>query len=101
MSKTSGYMKRYRQAKKSGNSGKIKPTALQIFKENASQLNDAIREGQKRKVATIEFEDATGKTVRRYFNGASYSDRKSSMAEKYSSVKGTYKAKFKKPNNWK
>lgn len=85
----------------SSGSAKIEPTALEIVRENSSQFNLVLQEAKRRNVAKVEYEDAFGRTIRRYFDGATYSDRKSTMAEKFTSAKGVYKAKFKKPENWK
>lgn len=74
--------------------GKSGISALQAFKENARQFNEALQQGKIRKASVVEFEDITGNETKRYWNGATYVDRKSALYEK--DMHGTYKARFKK-----
>lgn len=78
--------------------GAIKVSPLTAFKENARQFNSALRDARRAKASIVEFKDVTGQTSKRYWNGATYTDRKSSLYEK--EFKGTYKAKFKQPKDW-
>lgn len=91
---------------KAGEASKSKKliSPLEGFKENARQFNDAIQAAGKEKAAIVGFTDIMGRTVRRWFNGAVYSDRKPSEQNiggtgKYKR-KGTYKAEFKPPKSW-
>lgn len=93
-----------------GNSGKgrgsggpaIKaPSNLEAFKENARQFNQALQDARKAGAAVVEFKTITGSTVRRYWNGATWGDRPSSMEARYGKKRtGTFKAKFKAPKSW-
>lgn len=71
---------------------------LTAFRENSKQFNNALQEGRTRKASIVEFTDITGKVSKRYWNGATYTDRSSSLFEK--EFKGTYKVSFKKPKEW-
>lgn len=71
---------------------------LEAFKENTNQLNKALKNAKDNKASILEYQDITGKVHHRYWNGATYTDRKSSLYEK--EFKGTYKAKFKAPKEW-
>lgn len=88
-------------AQKAGNS---KVSALEAFRENASQLNAALQKAKEIGAAQLQYTDITGRTVNRYWNGATFTDRKSSLYEttsgKYKRT-GIYKAKFKEPKSWK
>ena len=68
---------------------------LTAFRENSKQFNNALKEGRTRKASIVEFTDITGKVSKRYWNGATYTDRSNSLFEK--EFKGTYKVSFKKP----
>lgn len=68
---------------------------LQAFKENAKQFNFALQKAKENKASIVEYTDITGKTARRYWNGATFVNRKSALYEK--ERQGTYKAKFKMP----
>jgi hypothetical protein len=74
-------------------------TPLQAFKENAKQFNEALKKAQSEKASVVEFTDITGATVRRYWNGATFVDRKSALYTKAykGKIQGTYKANFKMP----
>lgn len=82
-----------------GPSRKMSP--LEAFKENARQFNEALQEGKKRGAHIVEFKGITGQTVKRYWTGARYEDRPSSLYEKsntkYKMGGGTYKAEFRMP----
>ena len=71
---------------------------LEAFKENARQFNEALEEARKRNAAVVEFTDITGKTFKRYWDGARYSDVKPSGALR-SGTSGTYKASFTVPKS--
>lgn len=73
-------------------------SALEAFKDNARQFNEAMREGERRRAAVIEFKDITGKVNKRYWNGAAYVDRSSALytgATGRNSVNGVYQAEYK------
>lgn len=69
-------------------------SSLEAFRENARQFNLAVQEAKKQKASVLEFTDITGTTYRRYWNGATYVDRKGALYEK--EMQGTYKAQFRK-----
>ena len=66
-------------------------SALARAKKIAGQITNAKIEGKKRKAAVIEIVWPDGSVRRLYWNGASYGDRPSSMAAKYSDMNGTYR----------
>lgn len=71
--------------------------ALAAFKSNAKQFNNALHEGRKRSAAIVEYTDLYGKIHKRYWNGVTYTDRKSSLftnGDRYAH-KGVYQAKYK------
>ena len=73
-------------------------SALEAFKDNARQFNEAMREGERRRAAVIEFKDITGKVNKRYWNGAAYVDRSSALyteATGRNAVNGVYQAEYK------
>lgn len=78
---------------------KVNVSPLTVFKENARQLNEALVEGRAKQASVVEFTDATGTKFKRYWNGATYTDRASSLYEK--EFHGVYKKTFKKPSDWK
>ena len=84
--------------------GNSNVSELEAFRENASQLNAALEKAKGIGAAQLQYTDITGRTVNRYWNGATFTDRKSSLYEttsgKYKRT-GIYKAKFKEPKNWK
>ena len=80
-------------SKLESNSQKI--SALKIFKENAAQFNKAIERAKTEKASILEYTEATGKIFTRYWNGATFTDRKSALYER--ERKGTLKVKFKIP----
>ena len=72
--------------------------ALEAFKDNARQFNEALREGERRRAAVIEFTDISGKLNKRYWNGAAYVDRSSALytgATGKNAVSGVYKSEYK------
>lgn len=81
--------------KTSGGGNKVSP--LQAFRSNARQFNEALAEGRRRHAAVVEYTDLNGRKSRRYWNGATYTERKSSLytrgTGKYS-VSGTYSSKY-------
>lgn len=79
---------------------KPKVSALAAWKENANQLTDAKKEARAAKAAEIQFTDMNGDMVKLYWDGAKYQDKKSKMAQQFSDMKGVFKKKFKKPQNW-
>lgn len=77
---------------------------LEGYRENIRQFNAALQAAKDSKAAILEFQDITGKTHRRWYNGATYTDRKPSEANiggtgKYKRT-GIYKAKFTPPKSW-
>lgn len=88
----------------SGRAGNRKVSALEAFRENVSQLNAALQKAKESGAAQLQYTDITGRTVNRYWNGATFTDRKSSLYETTSGKykrEGIYKAKFKEPTSWK
>lgn len=83
-----------------GSSSRKKVSDLQVFRENAKQYNQAKINGKKNKALVIEYKNVLGGTNRLYWNGATYSDRQSTMGMQKTEFSGTYKAKFKKPKEW-
>lgn len=86
-------------------SDKIKPSALTVFKENARQMNEALEEATRQRALEVHFTDVTGKTFKRWWDGASWTDKKVSqeMLKRYSSYGkyvGVFKSSFKKPKDW-
>lgn len=80
----------------------IKP--LEGLRENDKQFRAALQEAKEQKAAVLEFENIMGKTDKRWWNGATWTDRKPSDATlggtgKYKRT-GTYKKKFKAPKSW-
>ena len=86
----------------SGANTSNKPSALEVFKENANQFKRALQNGQENKAAIVEYTDVTGKTVKRYWDGSTYRDRPSSMYNSLSNkdMSGTFKSKFEEPKDW-
>lgn len=88
-------------AKQAGGSAKQGPSALEAFKENARQLNEAKEAAKRADAAEFEFTDMTGKTFHFYWDGVKWGDRPNSMEAMYGRKrKGTFKAKFKAPKAW-
>lgn len=82
------------------NSGtNTKVSSLQAFKENGRQFNAARQNANTVKASILEYKDITGKTIKRYLNGATFVDRKSALYDKEHN--GVYKASFKIPKEWK
>ena len=78
--------------------GNRQHSALEMLRENARQLNEALAEGKRRGAAIVEFTDSMGKVYKQYWNGARYEDKPSSMQEQYggnTKFKGTFKETFK------
>lgn len=66
---------------------------LEIFKENARQFNEALQKARQTGKAVVIFTDCTGQTFRRYWNGATFTDRRKELHEdKY--MRGELIAKF-------
>ncbi len=66
---------------------------LKIFRENARQFNEALATARKLGKAVVKFTDCTGKEYRRYWNGATFTDRARELHEdKY--MRGELIAKF-------
>ena len=79
-------------------------SALEGLRENEKQFREALQTAKNSKAAIIEFENIMGRTDRRWWNGATWTDKKPSEATlggtgKYKR-KGIYKAKFKAPKSW-
>ena len=76
---------------------------LTQVRENYSQLQTAIRTVREQGASKVEYIGIDGKTVNRYWNGATFTDRRSSLYEsqdpKYKR-NGIYKAKSKPPKSW-
>lgn len=81
---------------------KIKPTNLQVFKENSNQLTKALEEAKKQNALEMHYTDATGQTYTYYWDGAKFTRDKinQDMAKKYGKKSGVYETSFKKPENW-
>ena len=77
--------------KKLRNKGK---SVLEIFRDDARQLNEARAEAQRRGAAVLEYTDHTGKKHREYWDGARFTDRPNSMEAKYGRRSGTYTAQY-------
>lgn len=91
---------------KSGGQAKPKMISpLEGLRENDRQFQQALQTAKEKKVAVLEYEGINGKVYKRWYNGATYSDRKPRNEVdigghgKYKR-KGTYKAKFKAPKAW-
>lgn len=54
---------------------------LEIFKENARQFNKALVTARQNGKAVVEFTDCTGKVFRRYWNGATFTDKARELHE--------------------
>lgn len=66
---------------------------LEIFKENARQFNEALATAKRTGKAVVQFTTCTGVTVRRYWNGATFTDRARELHEdKY--MRGELVAEF-------
>ena len=81
---------------------KISP--LEGLRENDRQFKNALQAAKDNKAAVFEFENIMGRTDKRWYNGAVYTDKKPSDANIGGTGKykrhGTYKAKFKAPKSW-
>lgn len=83
--------------------GKTKPSALTVMKESAKQFTDAKIEARKQGALSIEYTGADGKVYKAWWDGGKYGDKKpksTALSEKYSKMKGVYKATFKAPKEW-
>ena len=54
---------------------------LEVFKENARQFNEALAQARKLGKAVVRFTDCTGAEIRRYWNGARFTDRQKELHE--------------------
>ena len=86
----------------SGANTSNKPSALEVFKENANQFKRALQTGKENKAAIVEYTAVTGKTVKRYWDGSAYRDRPNSMYDSLSNkdMSGTFISEFKEPKEW-
>lgn len=70
---------------------------LEAFKENSRQFNAALQRARDEGYAQLQYTAITGQVINRYWNGATFTDRKSSLYEslnpKYKR-KGVLKVKF-------
>lgn len=70
---------------------------LDAFRENARQFNLARIAAKEAKASILEYTDIEGRTHKRYWNGAAFTDRASSLYEREHS--GVFKAQFELPGN--
>lgn len=70
---------------------------LEAFRENTRQYNLARIAAKEAKASILEFTDITGAIHKLYWNGATYTDRASSLYEREHS--GVFKAQFEMPQN--
>lgn len=82
--------------------GGRKVSALEVFKENARQFNEAKEAAKEARASKLEFTTVTGEKINFYWNGAAFTERKVTLPEGSGRYRtgGTYKAKFKPPKNW-
>lgn len=69
--------------------------ALEAFKKNAKQFNEALEMGKKQKAFEVVYTDLSGREHHRYWSGARYEERPSQMAKERSGFSGIYRAQFK------
>ncbi len=77
----------------------VNVSPLTAFKENASQFNRALQKARDNRASVLEYVGITGKVEKRYWNGATFTDRAASLYTKDRT--GTVRVKFKKPKSWK
>ena len=79
-----------------GNSGNTL-SPLEAIRNNARQFNEALAEGRARNAEIVEYTDIMGIVRRRYWNGATWSERPSSMYARTTRYRasGTYKTSYK------
>lgn len=87
-----------------GGSATKKISPLEGLRENEKQFREALQAAKNSNSAIFEFKNIMGKTTKRWWNGATWTDKKPSDAViggtgKYKR-KGTYKAEFKAPKSW-
>lgn len=90
------------QTKTPANVNKTNPfdafsSPLDAFRENARQFNLARIAAKEAKASILEYTDIEGRTHKRYWNGAAFTDRASSLYEREHS--GVFKAQFELPGN--